>query len=239
MKLIFAILIVFAAGAALGLALALSLLEAVSFSVVALSFAALLIIMALSLRNLWRGPKMTEPGTVAWERARAERAEAEAERLRAALETIEAITDDEIGVRFRMSNHKSEEEMAGKSTIYHLLSIPRNMARAALKAEFMSIIFGECDYCTAKNRMLHKGEVTGIETYACAECYGRELADDVDDLQDEIERLRPLAETGEQWARICAIEAALVEAGCKNKQRVVRPDLACLICNAETGEACR
>lgn len=76
----------------------------------------------------------------------------------------------------------------------------------------MSIIFGECDCCSAKNRVLHRGEVTGIETYACQECQYGSLADDIDDLEGEIEALRPKAETGEQWAHLCALEAALTEA---------------------------
>lgn len=75
-----------------------------------------------------------------------------------------------------------------------------------------TIIFGECDCCSAKNRVLHRGEVTGIETYACAECSNGHLSYDIDDLEGEIETLRPKAETGEQWAHLCALEAALVEA---------------------------
>lgn len=75
------------------------------------------------------------------------------------------------------------------------------------------MIFGECDCCATPNRVLHHGEVTGIETYACAECSCGILSDDLDDLEDEIERCQEAKpETAEQWARIAALEAALVEA---------------------------
>lgn len=59
----------------------------------------------------------------------------EIERLRTWLEAIERITDEEIGVRFRTSSHKTEEQMAGKSVIYTMLSVPRNLARAALRGD--------------------------------------------------------------------------------------------------------
>lgn len=75
------------------------------------------------------------------------------------------------------------------------------------------LIFGECDCCGKPNRVLHRGESCGCEAYACADChFGGSLADDADDLTDEIDRLIPDAETGEQWAHICALEAAYVEA---------------------------
>ena len=54
--------------------------------------------------------------------------------------------------------------------------------------------------------------MAGIETYACAECLGGELGDDIDDLEDEIDRLLELGETVNQWAHICALEAAIFEA---------------------------
>jgi hypothetical protein len=75
-------------------------------------------------------------------------------------------------------------------------------------------IFGTCDCCDARNRVLHYAEVTGIETYGCAECkWGGHLSDDLDDLEDEIERcLEAKPKTGEQLAHIAALEAALVEA---------------------------
>lgn len=74
------------------------------------------------------------------------------------------------------------------------------------------MIFGQCDCCGTSNRVLHRGEASGLEAYACAKCRYGALADDADDLRDEIERLLSKAETGEQWAHICALEAALVEA---------------------------
>jgi hypothetical protein len=74
------------------------------------------------------------------------------------------------------------------------------------------MIFGECDACATKNRVLHLCEAYGIETAACAICRGGDLSDDLDDLEAEIEALQSEAESGEQWAHICALEAALVEA---------------------------
>jgi hypothetical protein len=72
--------------------------------------------------------------------------------------------------------------------------------------------FGTCDCCDKPNRVLHRCEAYGIETYACAQCHCRPLSDDADELQGEIEDLLPKAETGEQWAHIAALEAAYVEA---------------------------
>lgn len=57
----------------------------------------------------------------------------EIKRLRAALEAIASMTDEEIGVRFRISGHKTEAQIAGKSVIYSILSSCRNMARAGLE----------------------------------------------------------------------------------------------------------
>lgn len=59
----------------------------------------------------------------------------EIERLRAWIGAIERITDEEIGVRFRTSSHKTEEQMAGKSAVYAMLLIPRNLSRAALRGD--------------------------------------------------------------------------------------------------------
>jgi hypothetical protein len=50
-----------------------------------------------------------------------------------ALEAIFNLTDGEIEVRFRTSSTKTEEQMGRNSTIYSLLSLPRNMARDALR----------------------------------------------------------------------------------------------------------
>lgn len=61
--------------------------------------------------------------------------ERENKRLRGWLETIERVTDEEIGARFRTSSHKTEEQMAGKSQVYTMLSVPRNLARAALRGD--------------------------------------------------------------------------------------------------------
>lgn len=74
------------------------------------------------------------------------------------------------------------------------------------------MIFGECDCCGARNRVLHRGEASGLEAYACSRCHFSALSDDIDDLEDEIEHLKPLADDGAKWAYICALEAALIEA---------------------------
>ena len=74
--------------------------------------------------------------------------------------------------------------------------------------------FGTCDCCDKQNRVLHRGEVTGIETYACAECHwGGHLSDDLDDLEDAIDDLKAKPSSSEDGARHLAnLEAALVEA---------------------------
>ncbi len=58
--------------------------------------------------------------------------ETEAERLSGYMGAIFSLLDDEIAVRFRTSSHRTEEELGKNSSIYHLLSVPRNMARSAL-----------------------------------------------------------------------------------------------------------
>jgi hypothetical protein len=74
------------------------------------------------------------------------------------------------------------------------------------------LIFGDCDCCGKPNRVLHFALAHSIETWACAECHGNKLSDDVDDLNDEIYRLNPKAETSEQHAHLCSLYAALEEA---------------------------
>lgn len=71
--------------------------------------------------------------------------------------------------------------------------------------------FGECDSCGARNRVLHTMMTYCGEGSFCRECRHDALIEDEPDLLDEIDRLYPLAETGEQWAHLCALEAALVE----------------------------
>jgi hypothetical protein len=68
------------------------------------------------------------------------------------------------------------------------------------------MILGTCRFCLAENRVLH-----GIPAMCCG-CLNADLALDADDIHTEIDRLIPFAETGEQWAHICALEAAYVEA---------------------------
>lgn len=59
-------------------------------------------------------------------------AQAQIETLRAALQAIETLLSEEITARFGGHPSKSEETMGRKSSVYALLSLPRNMARAAL-----------------------------------------------------------------------------------------------------------
>lgn len=73
--------------------------------------------------------------TAAEAAAAARPAQDETERLRAWLECIERTTDEEIKARVPPHHSKTEEEMAGKSVIYTLLSVPRSMARRALAGD--------------------------------------------------------------------------------------------------------
>jgi hypothetical protein len=61
--------------------------------------------------------------------------DAEITRLRQWLECIHDLMDEEIGARFRTSPNKTEEQMARNSRVYGFLSIPRNLARAALRGD--------------------------------------------------------------------------------------------------------
>ena len=56
----------------------------------------------------------------------------DARRYKAALEALDALLTDEINVRFGTSSYMPPEMVAGKSRIYSLLSVPRNIARLAL-----------------------------------------------------------------------------------------------------------
>lgn len=56
----------------------------------------------------------------------------DAEKMRRALMAIEDLCDGEIKARFA-SDSKTEQEVAGNSRIYTLLSLPRDIARNALK----------------------------------------------------------------------------------------------------------
>lgn len=76
----------------------------------------------------------------------------------------------------------------------------------------MKLIFGACDCCNAQNRVLNRGTTCGLEAVACSPCRGGSLADDVDDLEGEIEALRPAADTVPKWARIHLLSGALEEA---------------------------
>lgn len=63
------------------------------------------------------------------------------------------------------------------------------------------MIFGECDACAEKNRVLHYCEVTGIETYACMECHNGHLHEDIDDLKDAIDDLEAKPSLSEDGRR--------------------------------------
>lgn len=55
--------------------------------------------------------------------------------LELALRAIEDMTDGEIQARFGNHPSKTAEELGRNSTIYSLLVVPRNIARAALEAK--------------------------------------------------------------------------------------------------------
>lgn len=48
------------------------------------------------------------------------------------LRAIHTAMDDEIKVRFRRHPSKTEEQLAGKSVIYSILAIPRNISGASI-----------------------------------------------------------------------------------------------------------
>lgn len=73
------------------------------------------------------------------------------------------------------------------------------------------LIFGECDACSAPNRVLHRCIAYGIETCGCSACFGRPLADDIDDLEGELEHWRALPEAERPIVLIARLEVALVE----------------------------
>lgn len=68
-------------------------------------------------------------------KAKAAQHEAEIERLREWLRCVHDLLDKEIGVRFRTSSHRTEEEVGKNSRVYALLAPFRNMARSALNGE--------------------------------------------------------------------------------------------------------
>lgn len=71
------------------------------------------------------------------------------------------------------------------------------------------ILIGQCDCCGKNHRLLHRTVFSGLDTSACSFCCQRDPEEDREDIESEIARLRPNAETGEQWARICELECAL------------------------------
>lgn len=81
----------------------------------------------------------------------------------------------------------------------------------AIRQNHKPLVVGECDCCGHNPRILrHHGSVGG-EGYFCRKCDGDDLIEDESDVLDEIERLRPKAENGKQWAHLCALDACLTE----------------------------
>lgn len=63
-------------------------------------------------------------------------------------------------------------------------------------------LIGNCDCCDARDVTLTRtGD--GGRLLACLKCTE---SDDIDQLNSEIQRLSKQAETGKQWAYICALE---------------------------------
>lgn len=104
---------------------------------------------------------------------------------------------DRFNEQFRETEAERNERLAAR----------RKAARPATK-----LLFGECDACGAPNRVLHQCIAYGIETCACALCRGGTLADDIDDLEAELECLRALAEAARPIVLVARLEAALAEA---------------------------
>lgn len=48
-------------------------------------------------------------------------------------------------------------------------------------------IFGECDCCGAATRLLHRGEPTGVEAYACSECRHIDPKDEAHEIEEELD----------------------------------------------------
>ena len=78
----------------------------------------------------------------------------------------------------------------------------------------MSIIFGECDCCGMSNRILHRGEASGAEAYACAACRLVNPADEIEEIEEELDACREDLSrhgAGEHRARLISnLEAELV-----------------------------
>lgn len=53
--------------------------------------------------------------------------------MHSALSAIFSAMDGEIAIRFRTHPSKSEEQLGRKSAVYHLMSVPRNIARNSLE----------------------------------------------------------------------------------------------------------
>lgn len=65
---------------------------------------------------------------------------------------------------------------------------------------------GSCDVCGMSNVTVTEKIIYGTDTACCLICGG---SFDADEIGHEIERLTRSAESGEQWAYICALEARL------------------------------
>lgn len=51
------------------------------------------------------------------------------------------------------------------------------------------LIFGQCDCCGSKNRVLHLGNAAGCEAYACGPCRYVDPKDEAYEIEDEIEAI--------------------------------------------------
>lgn len=78
-------------------------------------------------------------------------------------------------------------------------------------------MIGNCDCCPRRDVPGSVVDCPG-EPFACYICQGNDF-DPYCEIEDEIEKLRPIAETGEQWAHIAALEAAYVDATGKQLPR--------------------
>lgn len=70
------------------------------------------------------------------------------------------------------------------------------------------LLLAECECCGAPNRVLHPTTAYGMDASPCSVCGGGSLADDIDDLRDEVNRRYAAGE----WTGAMELHAALTEA---------------------------
>ena len=95
------------------------------------------------------------------------------------------------------------------------------------------LIFGECDSCCAKNRVLHKGVGCGVEGVFCADCRHVDPRDEAYEIEEEIEAIESdpsrhgqgehrallLANLKAELARVDRRQSALVIGRCQADAR--------------------